>query len=72
MLVNKTDSDYLENTIKLSGTEHSTYNYSIDNIKKAAFLDELNNVLNLNKSVDFNPIIDYLKNRIDEINKRYS
>ena len=72
MLVNNTDSNYLENTTKLSGTELSTYNYSIDNIKKAAFLDELNNVLNLNKSVDFNPIIDYLKNRIDEINKRYS
>ena len=56
MLVNNTDSNYLENTTKLSGIELSTYNYSIDNIKKAAFLDELNNVLNLNKSVDFNPV----------------
>jgi hypothetical protein len=72
MSANETDSNSSANTTKDSGTSAlSTYNYSIDTMKKAAFTDELNSVLHLKKSVDFNPIIDYLNNRIDEINKRY-
>jgi hypothetical protein len=72
MSANETGSSYLESTTVLSGTDLSTYNYSVDFLKKAAFIDELNSVLILKNSVDFNPIIDYLKNRIDEINKRYN
>ena len=72
MSVNVTDSGSSASTIKDSGiSAQSTYNYSIDTMKKAAFTDELNSVLILKNSVDFNPIIDYLKNRIDEINAKY-
>lgn len=72
MIANETGSDYLANITKVSGTSaQSTYNYSIDTMKKAAFTDELNSVLILKNTVDFNPIIDYLKKRIDEINAMY-
>jgi hypothetical protein len=72
MSVNETGSNYLESTTVLSGTNMTKYNYSVDFLKKAAFIDELNCVLINKNSVDFNPIIDYLKARIDEINKRYN
>ena len=65
----ETGSDYLASTIRRSGTEH---NYSVDFMKKSAFTDELNNVLiHAEKTVEKDIIIDYLKLRIDEINKRY-
>ena len=72
MSANETGSNYLESTIVRSGTNVTNYNYSVDFLKKAAFIDELNCVLINKNSVDFNPIIDYLKARIDEINKRYN
>ena len=72
MSANETGSNYSESITNRSGTNLSTYNYSVDSLKRSAFTDELNNVLSQKNSVDFNPIIDYLKNRIDEINKRYS
>lgn len=69
MQENKTDSDYLASTSRVSGTEH---NYSVDYMKKAAFTDELNNVLiHAEKTVAKDIIVEYLKIRIDEINKRY-
>jgi hypothetical protein len=40
-------------------------------LKKAAFVDEINNVLKVNNSVDQLAIIYYLENRIKEIDKRY-
>ena len=69
MQENKTGSDYLANTIKTYGTE---YNYSVDYMKKASFTDELNNVLiHKENTVEKDIIVEYLKNRVDEITKRY-
>ena len=65
----ETVSDYLASTSGTSGTE---YNYSVDYMKKAAFTDELNNVLiHAEKTVAKDIIVEYLKLRVDEINKRY-
>ena len=69
MSVNQTDSNSSENTSRPSGI--STHNYSVDFLKKSAFIDEINCVLKVKNSVDLNPIIDYLENRIKEINDRY-
>ena len=70
MNVNKTVSDFSESTIRRCGTE--THNYSIDVMKRAAFIDEINSFLPfLENSVAKDIIVDYLKIRIDEINKRY-
>lgn len=70
MSVNKTDSDSSVSTIKHCGTE--TYNYSVDMLRKAAFTDEINNVMvYTEKSVAKDIIVDYLKNRVDEITRRY-
>lgn len=71
MHASKTDSDYLESTTNPYGIDYSSYNYSVDTMKKAAFIDELNSVLILKNSVDFDPVINYLKSRIDEINTKY-
>jgi len=68
MLERLTGLDYLENTTKDSGID---YNYSVDSLKRAAFVDEINNVLKVNNSVDQLAIIYYLENRIKEIDKRY-
>ena len=69
MQENKTDSDYLASISRTSGTD---YNYSVDYMKKSAFTDELNNVLiHAEKTVAKDIIVEYLKIRIDEINKRY-
>ena len=68
MLERLTGLDYLENTMKDSGID---YNYSVDSLKRAAFVDEINNVLKVNNSVDQLAIIYYLENRIKEIDKRY-
>ena len=65
----ETDLSCLESTTRLSGID--TYNYSVDTLKKAAFVDEINNVLIPNNSVDQLAIIYYLENRIKEIDKRY-
>ena len=62
------DLNYLENTSKPFGINH---NYSIDALKKAAFVDEINNVLKVNNSVDQLAIIYYLENRIKEIDRLY-
>ena len=69
MLERLTGLSYSENTTKTSGID--TYNYSVDALKKAAFVDEINNVLKVNNSVDQLAIIYYLENRIKEIDKRY-
>ena len=42
-----------------------------ESLKKAAFVDEINNVLKVNNLVDKSMIICYLENRIKEIDKRY-
>jgi hypothetical protein len=56
--------------MRLSGTE--THNYSVDALKKAAFVDELNNVLiHAEKTVAKDIIVEYLNIRVNEINKRY-
>lgn len=73
MSVRKTDSDSLENTTKAYGIDE--YNYSIDTLRKAAFISELSRIQSypelVEKTVDINLIIDYLNNRVDEITKRY-
>ena len=69
MLERLTGLDYSGVTSKVSGID--TYNYSVDALKKAAFVDEINNVLKVNNSVDQLAIIYYLENRIKEIDKRY-
>ena len=69
MLERLTGLSYSENTTKTSGID--TYNYSVDALKKAAFVDEINNVLKVNNLVDKSMIICYLENRIKEIDKRY-
>jgi len=68
MLERLTGLDYLVNTTKDSGID---YNYSVDSLKRAAFVDEINNVLKVNNHVDQISIIYYLENRIKEIDKRY-
>ena len=68
MLERLTGLNYSENTTKTSGIE---YNYSVDALKRAAFVDEINNVLKVNNHVDQISIIYYLENRIKEIDKRY-
>jgi len=50
------------------------YNYSIDTLKRSAFIDELNNVLKqhspiINKEIQI--VIDYLKRRIKHIDDKY-
>lgn len=70
MLVNKTDSNSLANTIPRCGI--STHNYSVDFMKKAAFVDELNNVMiHYENSVAKEIIVEYLKIRVEDINNRY-
>lgn len=70
MSVKETDSDFLVSTIKPYGT--NTYNYSVDMIRKAAFIDEINNVMvYFEKSVAKDIIVEYLKIRIEEITTRY-
>ena len=70
---NLTDSNSLESTSKLSGID--IYNYSVDALKKAAFIDELQLLEAhpdlIKNSVDRNIILCYLKDRIDQITKRY-
>ena len=71
MQENKTDSSFSASTLQHSGTE-LPYNYSVDQMKKAAFIDELNYAkIYFEKSVAKDFIIEYLNIRIDEINKRY-
>ena len=71
MSANETDFDFSASTLKHSGTE-LPYNYSVDQMKKAAFVDELNYAkIYFEKSVAKDFIIEYLNIRIDEINKRY-
>ena len=71
MSANETGSGFSASTLKHSGTE-LPYNYSVDQMKKAAFVDELNYAkIYFEKSVAKDFIIEYLNIRIDEINKRY-
>jgi hypothetical protein len=50
-------------------------NYSVDMLKKYAFLDELNNFLKLKPvdqiDKDTQSVIEYLENRVKEIEKKY-
>lgn len=68
MLERLTGLDYSDVTSKVSGIN---FNYSVDSLKRAAFVDEINNVLKVNNLVDKSMIICYLENRIKEIDKRY-
>jgi len=71
MQENQTDLGFSASTLRHSGTE-LPYNYSVDQMKKAAFVDELNYAkIYFEKSVAKDFIIEYLNIRIDEINKRY-
>jgi hypothetical protein len=49
------------------------YNYSIDTLRKAAFVDELNNVLISMSENDPQKrwVVQYMKDRIKEIDARY-
>lgn len=53
----------------------SITNYSVDMIKKASFVDELNNILRVLPSDKLDEaktaVIQYLESRIAEIDKRY-
>lgn len=70
MSVKRTDLDSSANTSKDSGT--NSYNYSVDILKKSAFVDEINNILiHCEKTVATDIIRDYLKNRVDEIDRRH-
>lgn len=70
MQESKTDSNSLASTIKTSGI--NAHNYSVDQLRKAAFVDELNNVVIFYEDTVAKDIIkEYLKLRIDEITKRY-
>ena len=68
-----TDSNSLVSTSKLSGID--THNYSVDALKKAAFFNEIQRIESypnlIENSVDRNTILCYLKDRVDEITKRY-
>ncbi len=52
--------------------------YSIDALKRSAFQDELNNVLDSEKTkiriggMMHSYVVDYLKRRIEEIDRKYS
>ena len=71
MQENQTVSGFSASTLRHSGTD-LPYNYSVDQMKKAAFVDELNYAkIHFEKSVAKDFIIEYLNIRIDEINKRY-
>lgn len=71
MQENETDSSFSANTLKHSGTE-LPYNYSVDQLKKAAFIDEINYAkIYFENSVAKDFVIEYLKIRVDEITKRY-
>jgi hypothetical protein len=63
-----TDSGSSASTTKTFGTS----SYSIDNMKKAAFVDELNCVLLAHhNTVEMQPIIEYLQARVEEITRKY-
>jgi hypothetical protein len=47
-------------------------NYSVDSLKRAAFIDELNNYLLILKPLpEIQVVIDYLRKRIKEIDDKY-
>jgi hypothetical protein len=47
-------------------------NYSVDSLKRAAFVDELNNkLLIMNPLPEIQVVISYLQQRIKEIDKKY-
>lgn len=48
-------------------------NYSVDTLKKAAFVDELNNVLIMMDDNDPQKrwVVEYIKSRLKEIDARY-
>jgi len=64
----ETDSSSSANISKIYGTDS---NYSVDYLKRAAFIDEINNVLNVKNLVELKPVLDYLNNRVEEINNKY-
>ena len=71
MSANETGSGFSANTLKHSGTD-LPYNYSVDQMKKAAFIDELNYAkIYFKNSVAKDFIIEYLNIRIDEITRKY-
>jgi hypothetical protein len=73
MQESKTVSNFSANTTKTYGTE--IHNYSVDQLKKAAFFNEIQRIQSypelIENSVDRNTILCYLKDRVDDISKRY-
>jgi len=68
---NKKDLSFSANTLKTSGTDLYC-NYSIDQLKKSAFIDEINYAkINFENSIAKDFILEYLNIRVDEISKRY-
>jgi len=67
MLESLMDSDSLVSTTRHSGTN----NYSVDALKKAAFTDEINNVLHSPDGFVDKVVVAYLRKRIREIDRRY-
>ena len=69
--------NYSVNITKIYGINHmqQEYNYSVDYLKRAAFVDELNNCLKvLNEEYVTQEILDviyYLETRVKEIDKKY-
>jgi hypothetical protein len=54
-----------------------SHNYSIDNLKRAAFVDELNNHLKVLREQDMindnqKIVLQYLEERVKEIDKKYN
>lgn len=70
-------SSYSVNITKIYGINHmqQEHNYSVDYLKRAAFVDELNNCLKvLNEEYVTQEILDviyYLETRVKEIDKKY-
>ena len=52
------------------------FNYSVDYLKRAAFVDELNNCLKVLNEDDITPeiqdVMRYLEGRVKEIDKKYN
>ena len=69
--------NYSVNITKIYGINHmqQEHNYSVDYLKRAAFVDELNNCLKVLDEDDITPeirdVMHYLEHRVKEIDKKY-
>ena len=70
-------SNYSVNITKIYGINRmqQPFNYSVDYLKRAAFVDELNNCLKVLGGDDITPeiqdVIKYLESRVKEIDNKY-